>query len=140
MKRGSIGGKTVARGPAAACYHLDPLVHTVALASLDEEQLRFPGKTWTAVCSKRLPHLVCWVRSIIAVENALVAMTEHDHGDHSSIGVICVRGVLKNQLDVLARQVLVHLHLKSKTMESVDDESAVDAAALPINNDHVDNK
>ena len=87
--------------------HLDPLVHTVALASLDEEQLRLPGKTWTAVGSKRLPHLcqvvttnhdlkannydlsqitknnclVCWVRSIIAVENALVAMTEKETND-----------------------------------------------------------
>ena len=38
-------------------HHLNSLVHAVALASLDEEQLRLPGKTWTAVCSKRLPHL-----------------------------------------------------------------------------------
>ena len=47
--------------------HLDPLVHTVALASLDEEQLRFPGKTWAAVCSKRLPHL-CQVVEVVFID------------------------------------------------------------------------
>ena len=48
-------------------HHLNSLVHTVALASLDEEQLRFPGKTWTAVCSKRLPHL-CQVVEVVFID------------------------------------------------------------------------
>ena len=55
---------------------------------------------------------MCWIGSVIAIEDSLVSMAEYDHDHEGGLAVVVHPHRLQGVLDLLASQVLVHPNLE----------------------------